>query len=169
MAKLPLLVIDPGKNALGWAYFGDAGFCVAAGVVRAGEDEETAYAARACMMALHKAIMHLPTAKRLVTEQMVVYPGPQSKSDPNDLITLTFIAGGGHFLCAPDAELVLIKPAMWKGQVSKEIVKQRMEKRLTPLESKLLEASLQSVVPSLRHNGIDAVSIGLVDLGRMGR
>ena len=165
---LPLLTIDPGKNALGWSYFGTAGFLVACGVVRAGDEEKNiALVARLVMMELHRAIGHLPTAKRLVTEQMVVYKGPQQKGDPNDLIALSFIAGGGHFLCAPDAELELVQPARWKGQVPKDIMQSRIERSLEPMERQLAEASLQSVPSGLKHNGWDAIGIALSSLDRL--
>lgn len=166
--RLPLLTIDPGKNALGWAYAGDAGFFVACGVVRAGEKEENiALVARLVMRALWDAIRHLPPAAHLVTEQMVVYPGPQSKGDPNDLIALSFISGGGHTLVSPDATLELVQPRAWKGQVPKDIMQKRIERSLEPLERQMVEASLQGVAPGLKHNGWDAVGIGVKALGRL--
>ena len=165
---LPLLVIDPGKNALGWAYFGDAGFLYACGVVRAGAHEKNiALVARLVLSALREAIVSFSPARRLVTEQMVVYPGPQQKGDPNDLIALSFIAGGGHTLVAPDAALELVTPRAWKGQVPKEIMQGRIERSLSPVEQQMVVASLQSVTPSLQHNGWDAVGIGLWAQGRL--
>jgi hypothetical protein len=165
---MSLLVVDPGKNALGWAYFGDAGLLYACGVVRAGEHEENiALVARLVIMELHRAIESFPPAKRLVTEQMVVYPGPQQKGDPNDLIALSFISGGGHMLCAPAATLELVTPHEWKGQVPKDIMQKRIERSLSLLEQQMVTASLQGVAPSLRHNAWDAVGIGLNALGRL--
>lgn len=167
-ARLPLLAIDPGKNALGWAYFGPAGFLYACGVVRAGESEKNiALVARLAINALRVAISGFPPAKHLVTEQMVVYPGPQQKGDPNDLIALSFIAGGGHTLVALDAELELVEPRAWKGQVPKPIMQDRISRSLTETERQMVAASLQGVAPSLRHNGWDAVGQGLHALGRL--
>lgn len=162
-----LLSLDPGKNALGWAYFGAAGLLYACGVVRAGEHEKNiALVARLVIEAVRVAISTFPPAERLVTEQMFVYPGPQ-KIDLNDLIALSFISGGGHILVAPHAELTLVTPSAWKGQVPKPIMQKRIEAKLSPLERQMAVASLQGVAPSLQHNGWDAVGIGLNALGRL--
>lgn len=165
---LPLLAIDPGKRALGWAYIGSAGFLVAAGVVRSSE-EDTATVARQMMQGLRGALAGLPAAASLVVEEMQVYKGPQQKGDPNDLIALAYISGGVHTLpdVKPDAELVLVKPHRWKGQVPEDIMQKRIEDSLSQLERQLAVASLQSVPAALRHNGWDGIGIAMWGLGRL--
>lgn len=165
----PILAIDPGKNALGWAFFGDAGYLYAAGVVRSAAastpgGDDTAEVARYLMRQLLAAITPLPSPVRsLVVEKMKIYPGPQQKGDQNDLIDLAYISGGVHMLPPVwNAERVtLVHPHAWKGQVPKNIMQERIERSLTELEVKLVRATLQTTPEGLRHNGWDAVGIGL--------
>jgi hypothetical protein len=164
------LAIDPGKNALGWAFFGDAGYLYAAGVVRSATPstpggDDTAEVARHILRQLLAAISPLPSPVRsLVVEKMKIYPGPQQKGDQNDLIDLAYISGGVHALPPVwNAERVtLVHPHAWKGQVpKKKIMQGRIERSLTELEAKLVRATLQTTPDGLRHNGWDAVGIGL--------
>lgn len=170
----PLLSVDPGKNALGWAYFGDAGFLYAAGVARSSVPtvpggDEVAEVARQLMQTLEAYLADLPPIRSLAIEKMKIYPGPQQKGDQNDLIDLSYIAGGVHMLpTARRAERVtLVHPHSWKGQVPKNVMKERIERSLTELEVKLVHATLQTTPEGLRHNGWDAVGIGLWAQGRL--
>lgn len=165
---LPLLAIDPGKRALGWAYFGSAGFLVACGVARSAE-ERTELVARDMMNGLRRALAGMPAAATLIVEEMQVYKGPQQKGDPNDLIALAYVSGGVHVLpdVKPDATLILVKPHAWKGQVPEDIMQKRIEGSLAPLEKQLALASMQNVPTGLRHNGWDAVGIALFGCDRL--
>lgn len=164
----PLLAIDPGKNALGWAFFGEAGLLYAAGVARSEGSstpggEPVAEVARHLMRQLMAVLSPLPPVRSLVVEKMKVYPGPQQKGDQNDLIDLSYIAGGVHALPSVwNAERVtLVHPHVWKGQVPKGIMQGRIARSLAELEVKLVHATLQATPEGLRHNGWDAVGIGL--------
>ncbi len=170
----PILAIDPGKTALGWAYFGEAGLLFVAGVLRSEGSrtpggDSVAEVARGLMRQLVQALGPLPAVVSLVVEKMKVYPGPQQKGDQNDLIDLSYISGGVHALPSVwNAERVtLVHPHAWKGQVPKAIMAQRIERSLNELEVKLVHASLQGVPEGLRHNGWDAVGIGLWSQGRL--
>lgn len=165
----PLMAIDPGKNALGWAYFGAGGFLSAAGVARTGTHnqpggEDLGVVSVFLMRQLRTSWVGLMPAKLLVIERMVIYPGPQQKGDPNDLIELSFISGGVLLqpAIAEDAKVMCPTPREWKGQVPKEkMVKYRIKPALQEIEYQLATASLQDTPDALKHNGWDAIGIGL--------
>lgn len=165
----PLMSIDPGKNALGWAYFGAGGFLTAAGVARTGTNhrpggEDLGTVTRFLMRQLTEAWHGLMPARMIVIERMVVYKGPQQKGDPNDLIELSFISGAAVLqpAIAEDALLLVVPPREWKGQVPKEtMVEHRIKPALQTLEYQLATASLQGTPDALKHNGWDAIGIGL--------
>jgi hypothetical protein len=168
--NLPLLAIDPGKNALGWAYFGAGGFLVTAGVARSTkQDRDVASIARELMKQLRGGLSGMGLVKAVVIEQMRVYPGPQQKGDQNDLMDLSYISGGVHMLSdvAEDAFLYLVPAREWKGQVPKNTMQERIERSLRDLEKSLVVATLQNVPEGIRHNGWDAVGIGLWAQGRL--
>lgn len=75
---------------------------------------------------------------------------------PQDIIDVNLIAG--HV----GTEWIL--PHDWKGMVSKENHQPKILQCLSPEELKLVEAVKP---PSLRHNCIDAIGIGLHDNGRL--
>lgn len=79
-----------------------------------------------------------------------------------DLVYLAAYAGEFAASCAPAAR-VYVEPADWKGQAPKDVVHRRIGKVLRPSEL----AALGACLPSLRHNMLDAVGIGLARLGRL--
>jgi hypothetical protein len=171
---LPILAIDPGKNALGWAYYGQLGFLLACGVVRSETPttpggDPVGPVAKHIHRQLHEQIAIYPPAAGLVIEKMKIYPGPHAKGDPDDMIQLSYISGGVQNLPSCwGAEPVLVEAHGWKGQVPKDIFQRDMIKpSLTSSEMALAEASMQAVPKSLKHNGWDAVGIGLWALRRI--
>jgi hypothetical protein len=143
-----LLAIDPGGACLGWALFED-GVLIEVGLSRT-KEQLTGARAR------HHALI-LPKARggRVVSE-MMRYRGSRSGIPPQDLVELNLIAGhvGSEW----------VYPDEWKGRVPKEIHQPRILKALTPEELYLVEGVRP---PTLRHNAIDAVGIGLYCLGRL--
>lgn len=172
--RTPLLAIDPGKNALGWAYYSGGGILMATGVVRAEHIPASVGGAAVTDVARHVLnelellLCTFEPAAGLVVEQMQIYKGPQQKGDPNDLIELTYISGGVHRLpiVRRDAEHVLAVPHDWKGQAPKDVMKTRIRDSLRDLERQLFAVSVQSVPASLQHNAWDAVGLGLWALKR---
>ncbi len=94
-------------------------------------------------------------AGRAVCERMT-WRGRRSKATPQDLMDLNVIAG------AMGTEWVT--PSEWKGHVPKDIHQPRILKALDARERALV---LFVNPPSLRHNAIDAIGIGLFALGRL--
>ena len=172
----PLLSIDPGKNALGWAYSEGHGHVVCAGVVRsetptqAGGDD-IAQVAQHVLRQLQLELRRLPPIAALVIEKMRVYPGPAgAKTNPNDLIDLSYLSGGVHMLpeVPVNVRAVLVEPKDWKGQIPKEtMVEYRIKPSLSDFEQKLVKASMQHVPEGLKHNGWDAVGLNLWGMKRL--
>lgn len=172
----PLLAIDPGKNALGWAYVEGGGHIVCAGVVRSEKStqvggDDIAQVAQYVLRQLQIVLRQLPPIAALVIEKMRVYPGPKgAQTNPNDLIDLSYLSGGVHMLpeVPVDVRAVLVEPKDWKGQVPKEkMVEYRIKPSLSPFEQQLVKASMQTVPEHLKHNGWDAVGIALWGMKRL--
>jgi hypothetical protein len=88
----------------------------------------------------------------------------RSKRDPQAIITLAITCGQWiRHVSAPDT--VRVFPSVWKGQVPKAVHNQRVLACLTPDERQLIPA----LAASKLHNVIDAVGLGLFNLGRMVR
>lgn len=143
-----LLAIDPGGACLGWAYFIDRRL-VGCGLSRS--------KAKSLAGRIEDHLSELDTAsvEAVVCERMV-WRGRSAKSGPQDLMDLNIIAGR--------LGTVWVTPEQWKGCVPKEIHQPRILSRLMMEELYLVRAVLP---PSLRHNAIDAVGIGLHHLGRL--
>ena len=63
-------------------------------------------------------------------------------------------------------KLVHLKPAEWKGQVTKEISASRTLRKLSDEELQIVTGGILKVPASLRHNVYDAIGIGLSYLER---
>lgn len=144
-----LLAIDPGnpgwhssEGASGWAVF----------------DE------RVLTRAGHGPPTRIPGVTELVIEIPVVRRMGKSKGRPSDLIDLAFVAGMWAG-CQPSVETVAkYRPEQWKGQLPKHICHARACAVLSPAE-------LEHVPRLAKTRGqldmYDAISIGLVHLGRL--
>lgn len=105
-------------------------------------------------------------AVKLIIECPRVYP--RSRVNPNDLIQLAVkvgrdIARYEQANLNPNSRIVY--PQEWKGTISKELCNQRILAKLRP-EERVLVPNLPA---SYLHNCIDAIGLGLFELGRMGR
>lgn len=155
-----LLAVDPGLRGCGIALFRDR--ILEQAVYVEGEAKAQRAAGWTAMVNAVSEFVGARTVEELVVELPQVYVAVRSKGDPNDLIQLAAVVGG---LCAEFrwAHQKIYLPAEWKGQVPKEIIHERAEKRLTTEEM----AAISCRRKSLLHNVKDAVAIGLVFLGRM--
>ena len=94
-----------------------------------------------------------------VTELMQV-DGRRGRVD--DLFQLYGVAMWvGHSLAS--GEIHGYYPRQWKGSVPKEVMGPRIEGRLTPQE----RLAVSPCAPSLRHNIVDAIGIGLFHFKRL--
>jgi hypothetical protein len=152
------LAIDPGVKILGWALFFDGR------LIRAGISETK-------VRGPHAGAMHALTLSGAVPEKvscvavelMMSYELKMQKGDQNDLIDLASIGSyvAGRF--QPD-RITYFTPAQWKGQMPKNVSHRRIEDKLF-----LPERAVLSTLPTAktkRHNAMDAIGIGLCDVGR---
>lgn len=151
MAKGSLVSIDPGE-CTGGAYFVD-GVLIWAGVLSLLDGSHTA--------------MH---ADRLAIEVMYIRP-PDLQGKPeivakrlNDLLSVN-IHVGQWIRSVNAAHTRRLPPHAWKGGLSKE----RHQPRITEALSDAERALLPRLSDTKLHNVIDAIGIGLFDLGRMTR
>lgn len=156
-----LIAIDPSLRASGWAYFED-GELVTGGVATT-RKSMSVY----CLFTALSSVLSREVSGRidvLVAEWPQVYVGARSKGDPNDLLWLTAVLGSAVAEVAPQ-EVILYKPAEWKGQVDKRVHNIRVMARLESKELAIVKNV--AVTESLRHNMIDAIGIGLKYLKRL--
>ena len=142
-----VIAIDPGQWS-GVAYFED-GVLTRAELVGKGEDEVAAYTL-------------LRHGNRLGVQGVIeipqVYQQRQWKGDPNDLISVAYIAGMfGGWLRGAGAEVLTVLPHKWKGSRPKDVDVRYTLSCLTDEERMLLPR----LPASKLHNVIDAVGIGL--------
>lgn len=172
-----ILAIDPGVNAIGWAVLYGPFGCdvrhievVACGLLRPKSLLQANLQARDLNDEIRK--LRNPQGFPLGAPDPLVIEEPQSytervkqKGPQGDLISVALYGGvvAGVFDCV---SMRAIKPREWKGQTKKHITKHRVDKRLSVAEKRLLEAVQP---PSLRHNCVDAVAIGLWQAGRLGQ
>ena len=152
-----LISIDPGKHSIAWAYFSNA-VLVDCGLIQSKN-----------LVVLATKVDVQIIEYRNITPDLVVVEKPQAyqqkhwKGDPNDLIDLALAAGAAtHALGCCEIEFVL--PRTWKGQTPKKISNARTLKNLTDIERQVFKR--MDVIPSLRHNVIDAIGIGMWKLRR---
>lgn len=109
---------------------------------------------------------HAPSIHCVDTETVVeiprIYPNGKGKGNPNDLISVTWIAGRLSAFCLSP---IRVFPHDWKGQTPPEILERRILDLLSPEELR----NIKSCPAGLMHNVTDAIGIGLWHLGRMGR
>jgi hypothetical protein len=153
-----LIAIDPGLNGCGFALF-RAGLLERAAYVKNVERTGNKPQDMALGLTLYVSTYKLATDDKVVCELPQVYTQDKLKGDPNDLIYLALVVGALVFQFGAKT----IKPREWKGQLPKEVCNNRVRSKLSLYE---IEAIDTRVPASLRHNVLDAVGIGLHELGR---
>jgi len=166
-----ILAIDPGVRGCGCALLSPAApnLLRAAAYVPSSSTEERASAWIEMTRAVEDWARNIANVTQVVVELPRVYQGQKQKGDPNDLIDLAAVVGA---LCASfdhrqRSETMPVRvffPYEWKGQAPKEIIQERVKKRLSAAE---LEAVALPRAKGLAHNVWDAVALGLVHARRM--
>jgi hypothetical protein len=168
-----LFSVDPGLRTAGVAMFRDS-VLIHAGLARSEEEHARGPAAWLKMGEAVAALVASWTdgttfaeqdTMEIVCELMQVYGRAVSAADPADLMELMGV--NGVIISQFDgAKACGYRPAEWKKSVPKSIHNQRILNRLTHAETKVLDND-PTIIPSLRHNAVDAVGIGLHHLLRL--
>lgn len=167
------LAIDPGIQCFGAAVFN--GTWLTRGTLIRGYYNKNGLPEANEPQTAMRAVEHLITwltgmqlarhINRVVIEIPKVYPATQQKGDQNDLIALAGFAYALATSVHSATEIVRYFPRDWKGTIDADTMTARIEKRLMPAETHYLEPCPKS----LHHNMIDAVGIGMFNLGRLDR
>lgn len=152
-----ILAIDPGYGGTGWALF-ESGRYYKSGIIRlpAGAKSRLSDEAisKLIMHEFHNLIMKFKPDK-VVIETMTFWSGSGKSyvsTAKGDLFKLTMLVGMFFAVCVyADIECKTISANIWKGQLSKKAVKNRL-KRYLNIE--------------FREHEADAVGIGLYELGK---
>ena len=138
-----MMSVDPGTKETGWAAWED-GAMVLCGLARGRNWIQTV-----------RAIPQIQVNDLWLEDQQIYR---NSGVDAHSLLAVSRVVGAVAFH-VPAKKIELVRPAVWKGQVPKEICNRRTFSRLTPREKILIE--LANCPESLKHNLLDAVGIGL--------
>lgn len=143
-----LIAVDPGKHACGVAVFRE-GYLYRAALVPSAEAPFCATDDTGDLVC--------------VCEKPQVYYG-RGRGNAADLIDISIAAGRmtARYLTR------YVKPAEWKGQLPKKIHHGRVWAALEKLgDAGAGRVWIEKVTPSLQHNVLDAVALGLRTLGRI--
>lgn len=181
MGAANLISIDPGLRGCGLAYFEEVPgteemrLSIAAYVANAVEKERGGFAWVGMAEALYDSWPLPPywPLRALVIEEPQVYQGNNS-DDADDLIQLAGTVGAvcqlavGNRINIEARKIRTIKPRVWKGQVPKKTMVDRIWHRLSPKERERISfPSSGGPMHGLNHNVMDAVGIGLWACGRL--
>jgi len=146
-----MITIDPGA-CTGWALFTSTGRLLVCGVH--GDGEAVAWAE------------HITPGMRVLIERPDATRGAKQKASPEDLAKL-FMRVGAYLERAEacGGEVTLVRPHAWKGTLAKEIHQPRIIAVLS-LEERCLIPKLPK---TKKHNVIDAIGLGLWQVGRLAR
>ena len=111
------------------------------------------------------------TPVQIVYERPVVRRPGDSPASPESIVTLSITLGKwlGYIetrLEAYPLQLFPFTPEAWKRNIPKEVCEHRARSILDPREVELADGDLGRLAPSIRHNGWDAIALGLVGLNR---
>ena len=154
------LFVDPGVTCCGWAVY-QGRKLIWCGLSRT-KEKDLAQRARAHVDALSRLSPDLSfDFDRVVIEKPQVYQQRFWEGDPGDLIDLAVVVGA--VACAArKCAVSLVLPKEWKGQVPTEVLERRLpqhEKEM--LQDPLVLGTPSTAPPSLRHNIVDAISMGI--------
>lgn len=146
-----ILAIDPGKHFFGYAFFRWGS------LLHAGSEKVEKIGSVSLELKDYGAI-------QLVLERPEVYRQRALKGDPKHLIDLGITLGRvvENF---PHCYYEYVLPKVWKGQVPKKIMNDRVYGRLSTNEKKIVDTS--RAPKTRRHDMLDAVGIGLWKLRRL--
>ena len=148
-----LIAIDPGKG-LGWAVFKGSELADA-GLLTGGLGQLSSELMAICgQWKPDGAVIEIPQ----------VYQQRSWKGDPSDLIGVAIAAGIAFAAIAPYTEATLVTAHTWKGNRPKRIDNRYTLKLLSVKEQAQLKAA--GIKPSLLHNTLDAIGLGLWKLRR---
>lgn len=150
-----VLGVDPGTKATGYAFYDtDRPRSPTLGVLRAAG--QLAATRRWPMAHEIRAALGSPNpVDLLVIEWQHVRPGVEK--DPNAILEVAAVAGMALAVCGVRAARILLPiPSDWKGTIPKEIKTLRI---LEEAGIALDGPELRHIIPSLRHNAIDALGL----------
>lgn len=98
----------------------------------------------------------------LAIELPQVYVQSKLKGDPNDLIMLAGLVGA--LAQEIPGTVKLYRPVDWKGSTPKDVMRPRIEKRLSPLEMSCVKWPKSA---KLQLDVVDGIGIGLKHLSRL--
>lgn len=168
-----LLAIDPGKKGLGVALFADGSLLQAwYSGAEGGSGHALLDVTRPLVRELESLRRQgLPSLDTLLIERPQAYSGAQQSANPEDVAELCVVVGALMLavrpLLSPIGGILLVRPAEWKGQLPKDVTRNRAEAALTPAEAEGL--IMPKAVKTLGHNVWDAVALGLWREGRINR
>jgi len=167
MSEHRTLYVDPGIRGSGAALFDASNQLIAAAYVKNPEREgngpaECVSMARAIVEWSKLGWVQPRKLSRLAVEWPRIYTAGKLQGDPNDLAGLVGVdCALAGILSIPVKRYF---PDEWKGQTPKDVMNARVLERLTEAEKTRITSP-----PSLLHNVLDAIGIGLHDLGRLTR
>ena len=123
--------------------------------------EAVGHAIQDCSIGVHESV-------HVVIEFPQIYGGP-AKVDLNDLLDIAGVASAvlshvATLFLISDANCRFTLPYGWKGNINKAIMTNRISASLTDAERGVIVS-----VGAKDHNTIDAVGIGLWQLGRLNK
>lgn len=159
-----ILAIDPGLEATGWAVLSDkTGTLLDCGIAqpfaRVNQTQSLAEIRLKLMKIWEERVGLSKNPKILAIEMPQIYQQKFLKGDPNDLIPLAIMNGLLWATLSP-SQALFPRPAVWKGQVPKVVMEQRIVSNLSLRSKKAFAEGLHVVPKHLRHNVYDAVGIG---------
>lgn len=151
------LYLDPGTKGIGWAQFtGEA--LTACGLALTTQRE--------LYLALSSLVRQIPRDADVWVEEMTVRGEADERYQPKDLLRVQWMGAAVGAAVAYPGLPHPVQPRTWKGSTPKAIHQPRIVKALTPAERGVMDRDLADVRPSLRHNAVDAIGIGLWRVGR---
>lgn len=155
-----LISVDPGVKATGVAFFDDYSL-VNVLLVRARSLE-------LMIVEMQKFTNFYDTPDTVIVERPTIYRRG-GKGDPVGLVSISIVAGAAACSISQDvwSKIKFVEPRVWKGSVPKKIHNERIVEQLNDREQAILKTRLVKAPVKLIHNVIDAVGIGLYQLGKM--
>lgn len=102
-----------------------------------------------------------------IVERPVVRDTAKQIGEQGSIIRLAMVAGALLDRMSTYARAALdLTPEAWKGQVKKDVMCRRIEKKLEPGERKVVQLPKAA---KLQHNVWDGIGLGLWRLGRIGK